>query len=107
MEHAPIVCIPEALTNPERERYRTLRSEFVASIRKSSPMPDGYLLEFEAGQAQFHHVAEWISLERKCCPFLSFELRWGAGDSSAPTLAISGPEGTKDFLETVRAAEID
>jgi len=40
-----------------------------------------------------------LALERRCCPFLSFELHWKQGDDAAPWLRLTGPEGTKAFLE--------
>ena len=43
-------------------------------------------------------ASEWIGLERQCCPFLSFELRWPSGEGG-PSLRLSGPTGVKEFLK--------
>jgi hypothetical protein len=43
------------------------------------------------------HLVEWIELERKCCPFFGFEIRWTPKDE-AVWLNLSGPEGVKDFI---------
>jgi hypothetical protein len=42
-------------------------------------------------------VAEWMALERLCCPFLTLELSL-SGRQSNWQLALTGPEGTKAFL---------
>ena len=41
-----------------------------------------------------------IAKERKCCRFLDFELKVHAAEGPV-WLAISGPEGTKHFLESM------
>jgi hypothetical protein len=45
----------------------------------------------------FRAAAEWIALERQCCPFLTFEMVWEPG-AAGPTINIGGPEGTREFL---------
>ena len=42
-------------------------------------------------------AAEWIALERKCCPFLTFRIVV-AGAQPGFTLALTGPPGVKEFL---------
>jgi hypothetical protein len=44
-------------------------------------------------------MAEFISRERLCCPFLEFTLKVSPDDDPI-SLLLSGPEGTKDFLQT-------
>jgi hypothetical protein len=60
--------------------------------------PDGYAYEYPEDAAVFRAASEWISLERRCCPFLSFELRWPSGEHR-PSLRLSGPSGVKEFLK--------
>jgi hypothetical protein len=43
-------------------------------------------------------AAEWVSLERKCCPFLAFEIEQPK-DQGPVWLRITGPEGVKAFIE--------
>jgi hypothetical protein len=94
----PIACRPQALTKAEHERSQRLRAELAAATRKTTPLADGYELEYAPDAALFREAAEWISLERRCCPFLAFGLRWAQGDETPPRLSITGPDGTKDFL---------
>jgi hypothetical protein len=42
-------------------------------------------------------AAEWVSFERKCCPFFAFELEQ-AKDQGPFWLRITGSEGVKPFI---------
>ena len=44
-------------------------------------------------------VSEWIALEKRCCPFLKFQLR---ADALLETLTVdlTGADGVKEFLRT-------
>jgi hypothetical protein len=57
---------------------------------------DGYSYRFDA--SAFELIASFVKNERKCCPFLNFAIEVGTSD--APIwLRITGPEGTRDFLD--------
>ncbi len=94
----PIACRPHALSKDERARSQALRSELAAATAKTRELPAGYAFAYRADASLFQKAAEWIGLERRCCPFLTFELRWSQGDDAAPELLLTGPKGTKDFL---------
>lgn len=96
----PIACRPQALTKEQRARSRSLRTELAAAMVETKELPDGYAFRFRVhtDAELFQKSAEWISLERRCCPFLSFELAWPQGDDAQPLLTLRGPAGTKDFL---------
>ena len=64
---------------------------------KSTETADGYVLHLHAAAPGFLKVAEWVTLERRCCPFLNFDLAWSAGDES-PSLHLGGRHGVKEFL---------
>jgi hypothetical protein len=48
-------------------------------------------------------VGHWFVDERRCCPFLSLELRLAAGADDL-TMTLRGPEGTKEILRPVLAS---
>jgi len=89
-----IVCNLEALTPDERKRAALLRRAIGEATLERAELPDGIALRV---RCELPILAEWIGLERRCCPFLSFELRWERGED-APWLELRGPEGTKEFL---------
>jgi hypothetical protein len=97
-ESIPIACRPNALSKEERIRSQALRTELASATTARKELADGYRFVYRADASLFQKAAEWISLERRCCPFLYFELRWSQGDSAAPELSLGGPDGTKDFL---------
>jgi hypothetical protein len=99
----PIACRLNALTPTERDRSRRLRAEFIEHITEVKGMTDGFDLTYDGDPQTFQTVAEWITLERRCCPFLNFTLSWPRGEGTHPTLSLTGPKGTKEFLE----AQID
>ena len=61
------------------------------------PEPRDLTISFPADDALLVSIAELVTLERRCCPFLDFniELRPAAEKLS---LHLSGGAGVKDFL---------
>ena len=97
-EQPSLVCRPDALSKDERARSKSLRDRLSAATDDTSELADGYAFRYPADPSLFRAAAEWIVLERRCCPFLAFELGWQPGDDGRPCLMIRGPEGTKAFL---------
>ena len=65
-------------------------------------MPDGYAFRFAASQPNLLLVSEFVSRERACCPFFTFELV--AERNEGPLwLSLRGREGVKEFI----LAELD
>jgi len=93
----PIACKLDALTAAERQRHAELLRELGAMTTATRETESGYALTLRPDAGGFQRVAEWISLERRCCPFLNFDLKWGGGKDS-PSLELSGGPGVKEFL---------
>jgi hypothetical protein len=51
----------------------------------------------DSQQIGLKDVAEWITLERLCCPFLSFQLSV-TSDQDDYSLALTGPKGVKALV---------
>ena len=96
----PIACQPKALSHEQRERQHTLLLEVRGKVQETRELPDGVDLRLPTDMVLFRDVAEWIALERTCCPFLSFSLRWEADDQV--WVAVSGGADAKAVI----AAEI-
>jgi hypothetical protein len=96
-DEPPIACKLGALSAAERQREAALLRDLGTMTEKTSETADGYVLHLRADAADFMKVAEWITLERRCCPFLNFNLEWRAGND-APALQLGGRKGVKDFL---------
>jgi hypothetical protein len=91
----PIACRPHALDQAQRERQRALLAEVSGQAKGTDELPDGIALRFPAEDAVFLKVAEWISLERRCCAFLDFALEWRA---EGVRVRLTGPEGVKELI---------
>ena len=59
---------------------------------------DGYALRLAWNEEFAAKLISFITTERRCCPFLKFELSLEPGDGPA-WLTIRGPEGTKEFVK--------
>jgi hypothetical protein len=97
-ESIPVACQPFALSAAERAHARELRATLSAAVQQTRALSDGYAWRYPPDPVLFRTAAEWIGLDRRCCPFLTFSLTWEAGDA-APWLEVTGPEGTLEFLE--------
>jgi len=66
-------------------------------VREVRELPDGYAFRLPADAKLLSRAGEWISLERRCCPFFDFELRWASGEET-PWLRLTGSPEVKAFL---------
>jgi hypothetical protein len=91
-----LACNLGAFDADELQRYGQLRQAIRAATRETEELADGYRLGLRTASRTFLTAAEWIVLEHRCCPFLSFSLE--LKESSEVWLSITGPEGVKAFL---------
>jgi hypothetical protein len=93
----PLACRMDALDSNQRERHRDLLRELAGVVTNVEELADGIAVRFPARPYVFLRLAEWMELERACCPFLEFGLVF---ENRLPTmrLDVRGPEGVKEFL---------
>src|SRR5881628_3662136 len=65
-------CDMSAMTKQERAAHQKLSRRVLAAVEESRELSNGYAFRLPAGTVV--DVATWASLERKCCPFLAFEI---------------------------------
>jgi hypothetical protein len=94
----PIVCDLNKLTDAEREREQKLLMEIWNAALEISELPSGYALRFSGDSSIVLRLAEFVTLERLCCPFLHFELRCEA-EGGPVWLIATGRKGVKQFLK--------
>jgi len=95
---APVSCNLKAIGAAERPRYNDLMMRLRAVVRNRSELSNGFAFTLDGKAMDLPQVAEWISMERQCCPFLTFQLS-ASGDKPEWVLKLTGPEGTKALLE--------
>jgi hypothetical protein len=99
MERAllPIAC---TLNNGElRERRENVLKKLSGSLIDFEELENGFSYRFPADDSLLLDLVNVINLERKCCPFLNFKLAIESGNNTV-SLAMTGAEGTKEFLES-------
>jgi hypothetical protein len=97
MQDIPIIC---TLNDEEfRNREKAVLSAIKKSFLVAEETTGGYNIRFPSNDVTLAALSEFISLERRCCPFLDFKLTVprGGGDLF---LELSGPEGAKEFIAT-------
>ncbi len=72
--NVPIACKLSVLDEEEQQRRQQLASTLRDAVREIIPASNGYTFRFAEVEADLREVAEFISLERRCCPFLEFQL---------------------------------
>ena len=94
----PVAC---SLTEAElQERRTSVLQKLRPSVVEVKELSEGYAYHFPADDALIAELAQLVSLERRCCPFLRFSITVEPGDGPV-WLEMSGPQGTKDFLASV------
>lgn len=68
--------------------------------RRSDWLPNGARLEFAAASETLAAITRIVDAERQCCRFLRFEIVVEP-DGGAIALAVTGPDGTREFLDSL------
>jgi hypothetical protein len=97
-------CRLDALALDERTRHAALTQELLASARFVQEIPRGYAFRFPDKRALSRHLVEWVALERRCCPFLEFEILLGL-EGEPVILRLTGERGVREFLAAELALE--
>jgi hypothetical protein len=84
---------PEALT----ARRQGLLTELSRVAASREELRDGLRLSFAAGEEVLATIFKTIVAERRCCEFLTFEVRVEPAGGRV-TLDLTGPQGTREFL---------
>ena len=92
----PIACHLKALDDPQRKRQQELLAIVRGKVQKTVELPNGYALQMPTDHATFLEVAEWVSLERRCCAFAAFVLEMRIDGTVWVTM--TGKAGAKEVL---------
>ena len=95
----PFFCSLTALTVAERLHHKDLSQKLHTGVKEIRELSDGYAFRLSGERQNIAMVAEWISLERLCCPFFTFQLEIGS-DPNPIWLRITGAEGVKQFMQS-------
>ena len=101
MERLPIACTltPDLL----RARREGLLADLLRTSDARDGIADGIRCRFPATSETLGTLFRVVDAERQCCRFLRFAIAVEA-DGGPITLELTGPRGTKEFLEELLAA---
>lgn len=98
MPNQPIACSLFGLTEQQRRRQQELRELLFKSSPEVRELADGYAIGLPATSENILAIAEFVTLERLCCPFFRFELAVG-GNAEPVWLRLTGGKDVKEFLK--------
>jgi hypothetical protein len=90
-------CNLDALDEDERARRAALQADLRPRVLEIRSVPSGYALRIAPGEASRVEIEVYISLERRCCPFLRFAIEEDE-DGDWLWLRVTGLEGVKEYL---------
>ena len=97
---SPIACDVAGLDAGQRSRQREVFATLRSAFQEVREMPEGYAFRVPSSTPHILTVAEFISLERVCCPFLDFTLEVER-EGGPLWLRLTGRDGVKEFLKTL------
>lgn len=94
-----LACNMKAISSTERVRYHALTANIKSAVRLQSELREGFSWDLDGKKTTMIEVAEWMSMERRCCPFLTLQIE-ATGDGSDFKVKLLGPDGVKAFLQS-------
>jgi len=93
----PFACNLNALTPSERNAHLDVSRRLLGAVQETRELPNGYA--FRLPPDALVTAAQWVSRERKCCPFFTFEIE--VARSGGPVwLRLTGRDGIKPFIRS-------
>jgi hypothetical protein len=94
----PLACNMDVFTPVQRENHIQTTMQLMQGLQSVEELKNGYKLIFPNETVFISKIAEFISNERLCCPFLEFNLNIRS-NSEPISLSLIGPAGTHEFLQ--------
>jgi hypothetical protein len=92
-----LACNMLALNAKERKLHVEVTRRLRAATKESRELSDGYGFRFSSDQPTILLVSQFITRERLCCPFFTFEMVVEPEDGPL-WMRLRGTEGVKDFI---------
>jgi len=98
-EKIPVACCHNVFTKEQRLAYTFIWQELEKRKLGITELVNGYEYQFQGDSETLRLINEWASMERKCCPFLTFTVI--ASNMDKPVLLqLTGNDEAKAFLHT-------
>jgi hypothetical protein len=98
-----IACTPGAIDPADRAAHFELARTLLSSCSATrEPLPNG--ISFRLPSNALEAVMRFVANERKCCPFMTFDIRVQANGGPV-LLNMTGPAGTCEVIEAELGVE--
>ena len=94
---SPIACNVSPFSPAEGRRWTELGQGWRTKVQEVRELPDGYALRIPSDAASVLAAAEWMTLDRLCCPFIAFALEVES-EGGGVWLRLTGRPGVKEFM---------
>jgi hypothetical protein len=94
-------CNTNRFTGTQKDRYTALNAKVNNARIETKDLPDGYTCRLRDGEVSLPELAEWLLLERLCCPFLEFGIKVEQ-DSGALWVKLCGLSNAENMGRTLQ-----
>jgi len=94
---SPLACDMSAIAPDQREEHLATSRDLFSRLVSVRELTNGYAFELGDGPDVIVKAAQFISLEKLCCPFLQFAVEVEA-EAGPIWLRLIGREGVKEFV---------
>jgi hypothetical protein len=98
-EESKFYCNTKALSPAERAHHKEVTEELIKMRMQVVETPKGYEFQYSPSSVSIVDLAEWATVEAKCCPFFNFHLDLEQ-EGNLVCLGLAGAEGIKIFIRT-------
>ena len=98
MANAPVPIACNLAGEKQGERLQEA-THILSAVHEVTELEDGYRFVFPNTDDAILKIAGFITEERRCCPFFTFDLHC-EGLTPSIYLSLRGPSGTKQFIES-------
>lgn len=90
-------CDRSGLTAEQRERKKEVGKILRSALIGIREIDQGFEFEYPADLETYRAAADFVPLERACCPFFEFGIRLEPAGGRL-RVSLTGPEGVKGFI---------
>ena len=96
-QESPFACDMHAIPLESRAAHQSNTERLFSLVQQVQELPNGYTFRLPNETDVWKLAAEFVDLERLCCPFFAFRLEFKRqGDPIY--LTVTGAEGVKPFI---------
>jgi len=94
---SPFACDMTAIAADQRGAHLATIEKLFRAVEEVRELPNGYAFHLSNDPQMLQTAAQFIALERLCCPFFAFALEIEK-EGGAVWLSLTGREGAKPFI---------